>query len=250
MVSIDERIASLVSATMASGTAIEQELLGKVIDIGPVITSNVGLSAPPLVIMDTRRSAFFKRFCDQKPNLCSQYGHDRMESPLNEVAAWRLAYAMGDPWRHMLPTAVLRKIDGRGGALINDKHGAVDNRVFQEAESQVKAAALWDALIGNQDRNGRNFRYDHSSRRLGLIDHGFAFARPGDLFHTSLFHAVRKGTPGAQTLTRDEQEALDALVSSNLYGLRTFIEEDRAEALDTRAKTMLNKRLILPVGTF
>jgi hypothetical protein len=94
---VDERISNLVAASAASGTAIEQELYGEVIEIAPVITSSTGTSHPLLAILETRQSAFFKRFCDQNANLCRQYGHDRMDPPLNEVAAWRLAYALGDP---------------------------------------------------------------------------------------------------------------------------------------------------------
>ncbi len=219
--------------------------------MAPAITGTAGTSQPLLVILETRRSAFFKRFCDQPPNLCRQYGHDRMDPPLNEVAAWRLAYALGDPWRQLLPTAVLRSIDGHGGALINDKHACVDTRVFQEAEGQVKAAGFWDALIGQQDRNARNYRYDHSRRRLGLIDHGFAFARPGDPLNGSMFHAARKRMPGGATLLSHEEEVLETLVSSgDLLGLRGYIDGDRAEALDARARMMLAKRLLPAVGEF
>jgi hypothetical protein len=250
-VDVDERIANLMAAARPENP-IEQELLtGGIIEIGQAITSTVGTSAPPLVILDTRRAAFFKRFCDQKPNICSHYGHDRMDVPLNEAAAWRLAYALGDPWRQLLPTAVLRQIEGRGGVLINEKHGAVDNRVFTEAQSQVNAAGFWDALIGNQDRNARNYRYDNTTRRLGLIDHGFVFGRHGDPQNASMFLAVRRSAPGGASVTPSERTALESLLSSgDLHGLRGFVPRGRADAVEARASSMLSRGLLPAVGAF
>lgn len=246
---LDDRISNLTAATV-HGNVIEQDLLlGEVIDIAPVVTGSPGASHPLLVVMDTRRSAFFKRFCDQNVGLCAHYGQTRMDPPLNEVTAWRLAYAMGDPWRQLLPTAVLRQLRGHGGALVNDKHGRVNGEVFREAEGQVNAAGFWDALVGQQDRNGRNYRYVQSTKRLGLIDHGFAFARPGDICNAAMFHATRKRLAG--TITSSEQKVLEALLASDdLYGLRGFLDEDRVEALENRAREMLRSRLIPVPGAF
>ena len=249
---LTDRIANLQAAT-ARGIAIEQELLREdIIAAAPAITSSPGSSAPLLVVLETGRSAFFKRFCDQDPNLCSQYGHHPFDVPVNEVAAWRLAYAMGNPWRRLLPTAVLRTIDNAGGALINEKPGKVDNNVF-EAESQVAAAAFWDALIGNQDRNARNFRYDAAHQRLGLIDHGFAFARPGDpINQSSFFLAHRRTRAGEGTLRQNERDALEELLDEDLHELREFVAPDRAEAgggsaLAARARRMSASRCLPPV---
>ena len=247
---IDERIANLVSAT-AHGTPIEQELMRSgIIAMGVAITGSAGTSAPPLVVLDTRRRAFFKRFCDQKPNLCRQYKQDRIEAVLNEVTAWRLAFATGDPWRQMLPTAVLRKIENLGGALINEKPGRVNDPALANVMGQVMAAGFWDGLIGNQDRNMRNYRYDADSNSLGLIDHAFAFARPGDPFNASAFLAGRRLQAGA-TLAERELEALEALLDSgDLHGLRDCLPTDRADALEDRARRMMNTRLLPGLGAF
>lgn len=249
---IDERIANLVAATIRS-TPIEQELLREdIIAMAPVMTANPGATAPLVVILDTRRVAYFKRFRDQNPNLCQQYRHDRVDVPLNEVTAWRLAWAMGDPWRQLLPTAVVRRIDGSGGALINQKDGTPDPDAFTDAAGQVMAAALFDALIGNQDRNLLNFRYDATSTRLGLIDHGFAFARPGDFVNGSAFVAARRLAPApAGVITDREERALEALLQSgDLHGLRRFLTANRADALEERARRMLGRRCLLGVGDF
>jgi hypothetical protein len=251
---IDERIASLVAST-ARGTAKEQELLReRVIEIGSAITgTSVNTTAPPLVVLETRETAFFKRFSDQKPALCRLYNQDRLSAVLNEVIAWRLAYAMGDPWRQLVPTAVLRKIDGLGGALVRDRRGKNDPAAYLEAASQVMAAGFWDALIGNQDRNTRNYRYESAPKRLALIDHGFVFARPGDPLNpnAAAFFAYRRRQPTGQVLTAHELATIEALVDSgNLHGLRQFLPADRADALETRARTMLQSNVLPTVGTF
>lgn len=249
---IDERIANLVGAT-ARSTPIEQELLREpIIAMAPIMTLNPGTTTPLVVILETRRTAYFKRFRDQNANLCNQYGHERIEVPLNEVTAWRLAFAMGDPWRQLLPTAVIRKIEGNGGALINEKAGKPDLDAFADATGQVMAAAFFDALTGNQDRNLLNFRYDATSKRLGLIDHGFTFARPHDFVNGSAFVVARKlaGPPVALIADR-ERRALQALLDSgDLHGLRAFLDSDRADAVESRAERMLTTRCLLGVGDF
>lgn len=245
---LQERINNLMAAT-AIGTAIEQDLLrAGVITMGAALTATGGTSAPPLVILDTRRTAFFKRFQDQRPNVCSHYGHQSFDVPLNEVAAWRLAFAMGDPWRQLLPTAVFRKINNAGGALINDRKAKADSQVFRDATGQVAAAAFWDALVGQQDRNQQNFRYDRLTRTLALIDHGFVFARPGDICTSALFLGAR--LPSDQALTDVEQSVLRDLLAKDLHGLRTFIEPARADALGKRAETMLQTGQLLAPSAF
>lgn len=235
-------------AATAVGNAIEQDLLrAEVITMGTALTASGGTSAPSLVVLDTRRTAFFKRFRDQRPNICAHYGHDPLDVPLNEVAAWRLAFAMGDPWRQLVPTAVFRKINGAGGALINDRKAKADLQVFSEAGQQVLSAAFWDALIGQQDRNQQNFRYERSTRSLALIDHGFAFGRPGDICTSTLFLAAR--FPQAPLLRAEERGALEALLAHDLHGLGGFVSEDRVEALERRAKEMLRTGRVPTPGT-
>ena len=237
-------------AATAVGNAIEQELLrAGVVTMGTVLTATGGTSAPPLVILDTGRSAFFKRFRDQRPNICARYNHHPFDVPLNEVAAWRLAFAMGNPWRQLVPTAVFRKINDEGGALINDRKAKADMAAFSEALSQVAAAAFWDALIGQQDRNTQNFRYEPSSRSLAVIDHGFAFARPGDAMGSSVFLMARY-MAGAVDIVPAEAGALEALLKNGLHGLGTFIERPRADALETRARQMLSTGQLVAPGAF
>lgn len=242
---LDTRIANLVAA--AGATPMEQEMLhSRVLSSGVHLTAHPGSSHPIAVFLETRRSGFFKSFVGQSVTMCGHYKQDPFEVPLNEVIAWRLAHAMGPPWMQMVPTAVLRKIDDKGGALINQRHGPPDAAVFGEAPSQAASAAFWDALIGNQDRNTTNFRYLSARKSLGLIDHGFAFARPGDPFNESFFLRSRRQA-NRVPLTPHEREALENLVDNELHRLGSFLPRDRAEALQARAETMI-RTSCLPVA--
>jgi hypothetical protein len=127
---IDDRIANLNAAT-AHGTTIEEELLRvDVIAMGAALTTSPGSSGPLLVALETRRSAFFKRFCDQNRNLCTRFGQHPFDVPLNEVVAWRLAAAMGNPWRQLLPTAVLRGAAGRMAQIVARRRQLEDGAVL------------------------------------------------------------------------------------------------------------------------
>ena len=93
---IQERINNLMAATVV-GTAVEQDLLrAGIITMGTALTATGGTSAPPLVILDTRRTAFFKRFRDQRPNICARYGHAPYDVPLNDsqLGAWPSRWAI------------------------------------------------------------------------------------------------------------------------------------------------------------
>lgn len=248
---IEERIANLSRAT--GRTPIEQDLArGPIVTAAPVLTATPGVTAPIAVLLESRTIAYFKRFADQNQQSCQHYGHERFDVPLNEITAWRLAYAMGDPWRQLLPTAVLRNIGGRTGVLINHKDGKPDIDAFTDALGQVMAAAFFDALIGNQDRHLMNYRYDSTTRRLGLIDHGFAFARPGDFMNGSAFLAARlRVGPPDSLVSSAELNVLERLLASgDLHGLRSFLAADRADALQARARTMAQTRCLPAVGAF
>ncbi|MGI8729288.1 MAG: hypothetical protein ACR2LK_04760 [Solirubrobacteraceae bacterium] len=238
---IDARIRNLAAAV--GGSSVEQHLLrDEVVVVSPHQTQHPGASTPLVVILGVvgkaTRVAYFKRFRDQFP-LCVHYGHDRIEAPINEVVAWRLASAMGDPWRQMVPASVLRKIGGFGGALVNEVPGeAYANTALDCGNDQVDAAAFWDALIGNQDRNLGNFRYDNTTGQLGLIDHAFSFARPGDLANSSVYLTVRHHA-GRAAMSSHEHTAVELLLrSADLLGLRRYLASDRADALEARARAM------------
>ena len=246
---IDARIAKLAAAAAASPSPVEQELLrANVIVMAPHQTHHPGTSAPSIVYLATGRVGYFKRFRDQRLDLCAHYGHDRVEVPMNEVTAWRLAMALGDPWARLVPASVLRKLTDEhgalaGGALINEMRGQANASMAMScAPDDVAAAGFWDALIGNQDRNPGNLRFS-SDGGLGLIDHGFSFGRPGDFVNSAMFVQARHAM-GRAAITEQERAALVGILSHDLHGLRGFLEPDRAHALDARARSMLAAGLV------
>lgn len=248
---LQERINALQAAT-ANGSPLEHVMLHEpVLDTSPNGTSNPGASMTYVVVFQSRRQAILKPFDGQNPSVCANFQQDRFAAITHEVAAWRLAYALGGHWEQLIPTAVLRNMDEQGpGVLVNWRDGSPDSDVFNEARAQVHAAAFWDALIGQQDRHASNFRYDHNSRRLALIDNAFTFARPNDLNNGSVFLARRR-SEHASSLTTQEKDALETVLnSSDLLGMRRFIAEDRAEALEARANKILACGMLPLPGDF
>lgn len=253
MTTLQDRINRLQEAT-ANGPALEQLMLREpVLAVSANSTPNPGasLSGTFVVVFESRRQAILKPFGGQNPNACHHYNQDVYECLTHEVVAWRLAHELGGVFEQLLPTAVLRQIEGAGpGVLLNWRDGSADHDVFLHAQAQVHAAAFWDALIGQQDRHSGNFRYDSATRRLAAIDSAFAFARPGDFFNgPSLFLEFRRGN-GGEAIDAGEGETLRRLLDRDLYGLHNFLAPDRAAALEERARRMLNTGLLPASGEF
>jgi hypothetical protein len=109
-------------------------------------------------------------------------------------------------------------------------------------------AAFLDSLIAQQDRHPGKWRWDGT--RLTLIDHGYAFALPGQILnHTDLVAA--RHSHGAPRLLQEERDALHRLLDDpELLGLADLLLEDRARALADRARRMLARDEILQPGEF
>jgi hypothetical protein len=248
---LQERVNELQAAT-AEGSPLEGLLTNEqILATSPNETANPGASKTYLVVFQSRRQAIFKPFAGQHPSVCANFQQDRFEAITHEVAAWRLAHALGGHWEQLIPTAVLRDLGEIGaGVLINWREGSPDAAVFEEAHAQVHAAAFWDALVGQQDRHARNFRYDRDVRRLALIDNAFTFARPNDLNNAAIFLARRRAENAAK-LSSGEKDALEAVLgSTDLLGIRRFIATDRVEAFETRANKMLERGMLPLPGAF
>jgi len=222
-----------------------------VLEHAPLTTANPGASEAHLVVFESRREAIFKPFNGQHAAACAHYQQDPIEAVLHEVAAWRLAVTMGAPWDQLVPAAVLRHLSPLGGgALINRRRGSPDPQVFEDARAQADAAGFWDSLIGQQDRHATNYRYDPETRSLALIDHAFSFALPGNHSNGAIFGARRRSEHRGQ-LTRGELDALDELLASpDLHGLRTYIVDSRADALERRAQEMQRTKMLPLPGVF
>jgi hypothetical protein len=65
------------------------------------------------------------------------------EVPINECAAWRLAYRLGSPFVDVVAPTVLREINGEAGSLSTQQLGLPgDPRPFNQAPQLVLAAAF------------------------------------------------------------------------------------------------------------
>lgn len=215
-------------------------------------TGNPGVNSTYLCFLTTGARAFHKPFSGVNIKAAFVYGHIQDGPPMHEVAAWRLARALGAPWNAMLPPCVLRDLPPGGwGSLALGVDGlSKEPAPFTQAVPQVEAAAFWDCLTGQQDRHYGNYRWDGAARMLHLIDHGFCFAKPGDLYHASVFLIHRIGQ-GHGALSAQEIAVLQGLVASrDLLGLTAIVEPDRANAVADRADRMLTAGALLAPGVY
>jgi len=104
--------------------------------------------------------------------------------------------------------------------------------------------------IAQQDRHAGNYRWDGDAEKLGLIDHGFAFARPGQYVNQSFFVAWRWARDEQALIDAEQQALRNLLESRDLHGLGRFLLPEEAEALAARADLMLERSSILAVGEF
>jgi hypothetical protein len=222
---------------------------------------------------------FFKPTGGVKRSAAAFYGHlSPVDVGIHEVAAWWMARELDPPWSELVAPAVwldppeASDIDecgpvslGMGGVAALPEPGEGFDRLISDA-------AFFDALIGSQDRHDQNLRAARPPQ-LGLIDHGYAFARPGD-YHNAyptagFFLQLRFGkrrfiAPGQPVLDYSgvgslsvglaghEKEALERLLADReeLLGVAPILGDDRAEALRLRAARMLQTGEVLAPGDF
>lgn len=196
------------------------------------------------VQLSTNVEGFHKTFSGVNTSAACGYDQDGYQQPIHEVAAWRVATTLGQPWDQIVAPAVLREVNGELGSfsrLLTGSEGAGHPNLRS-------AAAMFDSLIGQQDRHSENWITDGTG--VGLIDHGFAFATPGDGFNASDF-VVDRYINGSANLEPYERQALTRLMSSDTQGsLENILEPRRADALRHRAEKMLSSNRILPIHEF
>jgi hypothetical protein len=180
---------------------------------------------------------YFKPFGGEDKRLESGFGQDSAQQSLHEAAAWRLASQLGPPWSEIVPPVVIREVNGEVGSFALERPGkTMVNSPWSTAE--WREAAMFDCLIGQQDRHPGNYLV--AGDRLSLIDHGYSFARPGDYRNYSWFAEQR--VQNDPSLTYNERDALQRLVSSpNLLGLQDMLQPARSQALRDRAQKMLDR---------
>lgn len=213
-----------------------------------------------------------------QPNARAFGQNSLIDIGIHEVAAWWLARELGPPWSELVAPAVWYEppeaVDirfcgpvllGKGGSALLPEPGTGFDQLISDA-------AFFDALIGSQDRHDQNLRADPTPQ-LGLIDHGYAFARQGDLHNSyetaGFFLRLRFGQrhfapaggtaldysgvgPLSTTLAAHEQAAIARLEAdrTSLLGVAPLLSEERANALRDRVERMANAREVLQAGDF
>lgn len=199
------------------------------------------------VTLTTGIAGFHKTFAGANTNIARAYQQDGYQQPLHEVAAWRIAATLGAPWVEIVAPNVIRTIHhepGTFGRIMTGYEGETSTHQLDQA------AAFFDALIGQQDRHPGNC-LRNGVQGLGLIDHGYAFARPGDHCNFSQFVAARHSNSRTAELSQHERTALNRLLQSpQLAGTEGILEPGRATALGQRARRMLHENRILAAGDY
>lgn len=204
--------------------------------------------------------AFHKPVQGVQVKLGEAYGHDPRAMSLNECAAWRLARFLGAPYDQMVPVTVLRfhevdsmtklqypRIAEGWGSFASEKPGFSLDPEPLATPAVNDPAAFFDALIAQQDRHGAQYRWEPTLKLLGLIDHGFSFARPGDVFNESVF-VRRRHVEGREALEESELQALERLRQKDLIGLKDILRPDQATALEARIERMRESGRLLAPG--
>jgi hypothetical protein len=243
---IDPQIAA-VKAAQAT-LPIERTMLTEPFSGPPAPTSSPGINTTKQLVLASGDVVFHKPFSGVHIANALAYGQTDETPPLHDAVAWRLAVALGPPWRDLVAPCVLRDYTGDDGALSLRAPGWPGDMAPTQNPTWCFPAAFFDSLIAQQDRHPGNWRWDGS--KLTLIDHGYAFALHGQILnHTDLVLA-RQGHGGAG-LVREERDALNRLLGdSGLLGVATFLVDDRTRALAERAQRMLAQDEILAAGEF
>lgn len=267
MASLQERFGTTLFLQQLVPNQLEDELLR--VDVlrmwaAASATSHPGSSSVNGVALASKRVAFHKPAAGVNQQQAAGYGHDPLSVLINESAAWMIARELGSPFDDWVPTTVVRSLWPQDTALIGG-FGALSEAMpgytnipdpLHDA-AICDPAALWDALIGQQDRHYGNYRFDRNAPnpRLGLIDSGYAFAspRPANKYfpHASVFVQERI-TRGRRSLAAGEIQMLDNFLANEalLLDVGSILPPEQYAALIARATRMVATSEILGVLEF
>jgi hypothetical protein len=236
---------------LQGGSAIEDDLLQSAVLAYGGSTTSPGVNDTRIVLLDSGTRAFHKPFAGINTQVALAFGHHPDQVPINECAAWRLAVALGGTFPNLVAPCVIWSYQGEAGALTRGLEGvSATADPLGQVPDQCRAAAFFDALVAQQDRHFGNLRWDASSQRLGLYDHGYAFCMPGHRANAAVFVDWRWQT-GEEALDQQELDAADLVTSDpDVLGLRSFLLPDRADALYDRARRMQKRGTLLRAGEF
>lgn len=237
--------AQISEATAAQGTDRDERSLLSA-SVSSTADTPDGTNETHRVTFDNGMVGYHKPFDGLNDNLARSFGHHSAQQSVHEVAAWQLASKMGPPWSDIVPPCVVREVNGRMGSLAVERPGSPMSRTPWQVP-EWREAAFFDVLIGQQDRHPGNYLV--AGDRMTLIDHGYAFARPGDYLNWSYLGAKRFAED--PVLTHTERSFLDRFVASpDLLGLKGVLEADRADALRDRAERMRKTGRVLDQGDY
>lgn len=92
------------------------------------------------------------------------HGSDDPLGPLFEAVAWRLADALGGPVAQVVQPVVLRPFENVLGSLSLGALGKTNQLAAVTPMPAARAAGFFDCLIGQQDRNAGNFKWETAQR--------------------------------------------------------------------------------------
>ncbi len=260
-------------------SASEQPLLAPQRAVAVDIPPERGESQVFFLSLQDSSVAVWKPLGGVSQDLAAFYSHTPEDVMVNEVAAWQLAKRLGEPFTDLVPVAVWRELPGVRDLLIDanphgyPQAGEIYNADYDrgvliqyvpgrpvlepftaEYAAQANTAALFDSLIGQQDRHLTNFRWDASASQLHLIDNGFAFPPADARSNESVFLQWRQvnHTPSVnENLSAPERDSLLTLQrSGQLDPIAGLLREDRGACLLDRCQTMLATGRLLPAGDF
>lgn len=176
------------------------------------------------------------------------FGPTILGSFTNEVAAYQLSEALGEPYKGMVPVTVFREHDNHLGTLQLEAEGTVgagwdmDNEDW-DADA-VRRAALFDYIAGSQDRHSDNYAVVKNADGKGkpiMIDNGFSFPKDESPLNTSVFLEMYIAD-GSKTLTAEDKETLKkAIVAAKDGGvLDKYLAKSARETLITRCSKLLD----------
>jgi hypothetical protein len=237
--------------------AKEEHLLhGTVLDYRPVNTANPTANRcfeVDLWYRGQQHLGFHKPLNGINIRLARNYGHRQPEELLiHEGAAWRLAYTIGGALEDIVAACVIRDLGPQHngvGSLCAECPGYPRSGAVLTAPG-ANEMGFFDSLIAQQDRHTGNTRWEPAAQKIGVWDHGYAFATRNwrHPCNASAFVTTRHNR-GQQALTQAETAALHQLKSSgDLHGLDGALQDFRAARLEWRAEEMLSRGEILGLG--
>lgn len=249
----EQDVTAITTICSTQTSPAEQQLLAEVRGGDDDIDGSNGVI---MYELENGGTGYFKGMDTADVDLADDYGHTRrVEQALYEVGAYRLARAMGPEYETLVPPVVVRSVHGDVGVMSWGVPGSVGAAYSGAvAPEDLRRAAFFDALSGQQDRHHGNYLVDEGDEggsagfpRLYLIDHGFGFMQDNDYVNSQLFSG-RRLARGARLNDKERSILQRMLRDSTSLGMTDVLaSNERVYALRSRAERML-RRDRLPEG--